>query len=184
MPDRKSFELYVQTAAWTGGIAAAATGGILLALINPDLPRTIATWLPRIGIALLVALIGSGYLQFHAIAVLNAKERSDATSAEKSGKYLAASQFVMFSAIGLAALLLCIALFEFQPEPKPPGPWTVAGANTSATETLVILTRANSDKIRVLTRNSTDKTWVATDATATPPATKPPDSFPPKTATK
>jgi hypothetical protein len=102
--ERKSFELYVQTANWTGGIAAAASGGIFLALINHDTPPGLITWLRWIGISLLVALGAAAYVQFHAIGVLNAHENSKTDLAKKRGGYVAISQWFMFGGLAVAAL--------------------------------------------------------------------------------
>jgi hypothetical protein len=164
--DRKSFELYVQTAAWTGGIAAAATGGVLLALLNPDVPRDLITWLRWIGISLLVALCASAYLQFHGIAVLNAKERDDQASVTRNSKNLSASQLVMFLSLGCGAVLLVIGLFRFEREPK--SLWTVGGVSRVGSESLVVITRPGADSVKVLSRGIGQQTWLVTDVALSP----------------
>jgi hypothetical protein len=171
--ERKSFELYVQTAAWTGGIAAAATGGVLLVLLNPDVPRGLVVWLRWIGISLLVAIGAAAYVQFHAIAVLNALERDEDEDAQRKGRYLATSQLIMFWALGGAAICLAIGLLKFEQERKPDAAWTVAGVSTTSAESFIIMTRADSAAVKILTRNGGEQKWTANDVVLAPVAELP-----------
>ena len=179
--ERKSFELYVHTAAWTGGIAAAATGGVLLALVNHDTPASLIFWLRFIGVALLIALAAAAYMQFHAIAVLNAYERSNTTEAEASAKHVGVSQYFMFGGLAIAAILLGIGLNRFQVDPKPPDRWTVAGIGNAGDDSIVAMSRPDSSTVRILTRKAGDDGWRVSEVSgaemaATAPAADTPAS--------
>jgi hypothetical protein len=152
----KSFELYVQAAIWMGGIAAAGTGGLLAAILNPDLPASVLVWLRLVGAALVIALFAAAYMQFHAIAALNAKERSETST---SSQHIATSQRTMLLAFGCSALFLLVGLICFHREPKSTPQWLIAGSGASAGESWIVLSRLDGSKIKILTRSFGESTW-------------------------
>jgi|SRR5712672_1087982 len=157
--ERKSIELYVQSAAWTGGIAAAATGGVLLALVNHDTPSSLVSWLRLIGVALLAALAAAAYMQFHAIAMLNAQERERPNDATKSAKHIAQSQFVMLGGLAVAVLILGVGLIRFHMDAPPANHWSVAAIGNAGGDALVIMSRSDSSTVRILVRKAGQDNW-------------------------
>jgi hypothetical protein len=157
--ERKSLELYVQTAAWTGGITSAASGAVLLALLSPETPATLDVYLKWLGVALLVALIASMYMQYHAILMLNAYELKNDTQVTKSSGHVAWSQGIMLLGVAVAACALAAGLFWY-PRPVEPGPWTVVHSETDAAASIVVLSRKRSSVLRVLTRKNSDTEWL------------------------
>ena len=170
--ERKSLELYVQSAVWVGGVAAAATGGVLLALINHDTPLSLFPWLRMIGAALLVALAAAAYMQFHAIGILNARERHNEEEATASAHHVFVSQLVMLGALGVAALFLGIGLILFRTDERPPVRWTVAGIGSAGSDSIVVMSRADSSDVRILSRRGGEDAWHASNVNGDAPVAR------------
>ena len=163
---RKSFELYAQVAAWTGGIAAAAAGGVLLALVSPETPASIIRILRALGFALIIAVVACGYMQYHAIGVVNAHEREAKEDIESSRKYLGWSQRAMIVAFAVALLALAVGLLMFKPNSPGSKAWSVVGTSSSERESLVVMGRAGSSTIRTLTRIAGRDGWTVCEVSA------------------
>ena len=161
--ERKSFELYVQTAAWVGGLAAAATGGILLALINRETPESLIFWLRLIGGALVIALAAAAYMQFHAIAVLNARERKNDAEADASTRHVAASQWVMLGGFAAVVVFLGIGLIRYKADDMPPVRWAVAGVGSAGSDAIIVMSRTDSSAVRILFRKADEEAWRTTE---------------------
>src|SRR5687768_16590024 len=68
----KSLEMPIQVSAWTGGILAAAVGGLLYAMISKDTPPEAIPFFKIIVIPLCLSLLGTWYVQIH--TALHARE--------------------------------------------------------------------------------------------------------------
>lgn len=196
--ERKSFELHVQSANWVGGIAAAAAGGVLLALMNENTPASLVIWLRILGGVLLVALGASAYTQLHSLSVLSALEKSDEAGlpADKKEAWLKVagdrqgnsqfSQTTMVYSLLVAALVLFLGLIFFKPNTKPAPEWAVADTTSGHGGDVIVLTKADTGAVRIVSRRMGEEAWhvsevaVAGDVSPAPaqqPASPPP---PPK----
>jgi hypothetical protein len=71
-PPRKSMELLIQISSWTGGIFAAAIGGLVYAFVAKDTPPEVIPYFKWVLIPLLLALAATWWLQMH--VALHARE--------------------------------------------------------------------------------------------------------------
>jgi hypothetical protein len=69
---RKSMELLIQISSWTGGIFAAAIGGLVYAFVAKDTPPEVIPYFKWVLIPLLLALAATWWLQMH--VALHARE--------------------------------------------------------------------------------------------------------------
>lgn len=183
--ERKSFELHLQSANWVGGIAAAAAGGVLLALLNEGTPASLVVWLRIIGVVLLVALGASAYTQLHAVAMISANEKAASVTDEEEKeewnqlgltrrKFTQWSQNTMVYSLLLAAFLLILGLIFYEPKPEPESQWTVVSVSATGGDPVVVMTKPGTGAVRILSRRAADTAWsvdeVAVDGELPKPA--------------
>ncbi len=161
----KSLELHVQTTAWTGGIIAAAVGGVLVALNSHDTPSAMLGPLRCLGFALLVALVASAYMQYHAILVLKAQEQNDEADLQKHRRNVKASQAVMFAFLALAVGILVVELFGHKPPPSKT--WSVVSSQSPQRESLIVLAQPETSKLRTLTKKDDELAWLVCEVDPT-----------------
>jgi hypothetical protein len=154
---RKSFEVYAQVAAWTGGVAAAAAGGVLLALVSPETPHSIILTLRILGFALIVAVVACGHMQLHSVLVINAYERQVKKDIDTSRTHLRWAQWFMLVAFSIALVALAFGLLFFHRDSHDA--WAVVGTSSSERETLVVLGRKDLSTVRTLTRVPGQSGW-------------------------
>ena len=185
--ERKSFELYVQTSMWIGGVAAAATGGALLAIVSSETPTWLIQSLRWLAIILLAALVSAVYMQLHAIRRLNELENNShaggvaaapanqaapatvATAAISTGaagrkkpSFLQIFQHVLCLTMLVASVVLGVGLYRYQPavETPPVAHWTVSSLGAAGGDTIIVMSNPDNSSVRVLTRHANDSRWL------------------------
>lgn len=138
----KSLELLIQVSAWTGGILAAAVGGFLVAFGSKDTPPEIVGRFKWAVIPLVLALLGTWYIQIHAALRARELELDDTNKADsppadqkegkkKSSRPLLIRWSIYFQVGCQTIALLAIALGVYFYQGAAPEPWTLVASQSN-----------------------------------------------------